>query len=99
MQCVKTGFNIYIQSLNKSTRLDLFFDGMNLYTNYNELYDGKWDDIEITCDYIESFARPVDRNQRFQIINPIVDQSVVEYVDSSPYKSRLDILFVEKYKA
>lgn len=95
MHCLKTGFTLFIEEQNCYTRVDLFTDGINLFSNTNTLYPAKKTkdslDIEISCTGIE------DQGKFWRLDNPTVNQSVVDYVKEFHYKSVFDELFIKKY--
>lgn len=102
MQCIKTGFSIYITSLDKYSRMDLFFDGQDLYCNYNDLYDSVdyVGTVEIVCDSIQGYDDKSDNvyGMRYLIVNPTVSDSVIKYVDTMAYKGTYESLFLNKFK-
>lgn len=92
MQCIKTGFVLYISSLDKFARMDLFYDGMDLYSNNNDLFAGKPNNIDVECTSISEYGR-------YNLINnPIVNESLIKYVDDFKYKGHYEELFLSKFK-
>lgn len=94
MQCIKTGFSIYIRSIDKYSRMDLFYDGVHLYSNNNDLYEGfpKGMEFDIIC------ADIIPQGYYNQLILPEVSQSVIDYVYTMPYKGIYEDKFLEVYK-
>lgn len=96
MKCIKTGFVIYINSMNKFTRMDLFFDGIDLYSNKNEFHNGRPSDFGIKCD-IECDNIHWDGNKYYKIINPVIHQCLIDYVDEMKFKGFYEDKFLAVY--
>lgn len=91
MHCIKTGFTLYAADINSWTRADLFFDGHNLYANHNTFIEGKPNNIEVECTSIE-------KNERYDLlVNPVVSQSVIEYVKDMKFKTYTEDSFIETF--
>lgn len=92
MNCIKTGFALYVVSINKHTRVDLFFDGYDLYVNKNTYFDGiPRFDIEATCVALEIGG------QYDKLIDPTLKQSVIDYVKDMKYKGRAEECFIAMF--
>lgn len=91
MKCMKTGFLIYVESENKHSYVDLFFDGKDLYVNHNIYRDGPIDFPDGTCTSLE-VGRKYDL-----MIKPIIDQRVIDYVCNSPLADNIEAKFKELY--
>ncbi len=93
MKCIKTGLTLYVTATDQHTRVDLFFDGRDLYVNKNTYFDGKPSTaIEASCTYLEV------GEQYDKMMYPAVEESVIEYVDTMRHKTRAEEFFVEMFK-
>lgn len=91
IQCIKTGFVIYIKEMNQYTRMDLFYDLNDLYSNQNDLFNGKPNIIDIECDNIEWGG------EYYKIINPIIHQRLIDYVNDMKFKGMHEHKFLVTY--
>lgn len=93
LKCIKTGFTLYVESENKHTNVDLFFDGRDLYVNKNRYFDGVPSyQIEGKCTILE-VGDTYDK-----LMYPELDQSVIAYVSNMKYKSRIEDAFIEMFQ-
>ena len=91
MKCMKTGFLIYIESENKHSRVDLFFDGNSLYVNHNTYKDGPVDFPDGTCTSLEIGGK------YDLMVNPIIEQHIIDYVCDSRWAGHLENKFKKMY--
>lgn len=93
MKCIKTGLTLYVTATDQYTRVDLFFDGVDLYVNKNTYFNGKPGcTIEASCTYL------VVGDHYDKLMYPSVDQSVIEYVDTMRHKTYAEEFFVKSFK-
>ena len=92
MKCIKTGLTLFVQDMNKHTRVDLFFDGQDVYVNHNKFIDGRPPIVEAECVSLE-----VDEKHD-KLIEPRISKKIIEYIDTMYFKTRFEDAFVEKYK-
>lgn len=91
MICMKTGFLIYVESENKHAYVDLFFDGKDLYVNHNVYIDGPTDFPDGTCTSLEVGGK------YDLMVNPIIDNRVIDYVCNCPLAGTIEAKFKELY--
>lgn len=92
MNCIKTGLTLYVSSTNQYTRVDLFFDGTDLYVNKNKYFDGIPSDLEAEC-------LTLDIGDKYDKLNyPKFNTSVIEYVSDMVYKGWAEELFLKRFQ-
>ena len=92
MKCMKTGFLIYVESENKHSRVDLFFDGKDLYVNHNVYKDGPVEYPDGTCSAL-SVGGKYDL-----MVDPIIEQRIIDYVCNGPWFDEIEFKFKEKFQ-
>lgn len=93
MKCIKTGAVVYVESTHSHYRIDLFYDGMNLYMNNNVEVKGKPPVYDVVCASI-MFK---DFSDKHPLVLPLVSKKLIEYVDG-PWSGQYEQMFIENFK-